>query len=258
MTLRLERPLAAFDIESTGVDTERDRIVEIAIVIITPDGERSSRCRRLNPGIPIPPVASAVHGIRDEDVADCPPFGRIAASLDELLRPCDLTGYNVRAFDVPLLAAEFARCRIKWPRDGVVVVDSHEIFRAREPMTLERALKYYMGKTLGDDAHGAEADANAALDVLIGQSCDYKPPNPGPWSLEDIARLQRRDDWIDETGKAKMVGDIPVINFGKWQGTPMDQVDPDYFKWILGNDFPEDFKALCRERLQSAGKGADQ
>lgn len=248
--IQLKRPLVSIDIESTGVDVQKDRIVELALVTLKPGIVfTDNKCRRLNPEMPIPVVASEVHGIRDEDVADCPTFGQIAKSLYRLLTNCDITGYNVRSFDVPLLAAEFARCDLKWPTDDQVVVDAFEIFKRKEPHSLERALSFYCGQQLGEDAHSADADAKAALDVLLGQSKDYAPSDDNGWTLDELNELARDPEWIDRTGKAKWVGSVAVINFGKWSGRPFEQVDPTYFDWVVKQDFPDDFKQLCRAAM---------
>jgi len=254
--IHLKRDLVSIDIESTGVDPKTDRIVELAFVVLRPGDCMTDstdwiwKCRRLNPGIPIPKVASNIHGITDDDVASQPTFAQIAKSLHRALIDCDITGYNARRFDVPLLSAEFARCDLVWPAADQVIVDAFEIFRRKEPLTLERALKFYRGKELGDAAHSAYADALAALEVLIGQSSAYAPPTLDHWTLDGLNELARDPDWIDETGKAKWIGDVPVINFGKWSGRPFEQVDPTYFEWVVKQDFPDDFKQLCRSAMR--------
>ncbi len=246
MSLSLKRPLVSIDIESTGVDTENDRIVELALVVLTPGGLRDTKCRRLNPGMPIPPIASEVHGITDQDVAQEPTFERLAKSLHHLLSDCDITGYNVRSFDVPLLAAEFARCRIRWPSEDQIIVDAYEIFRRQEPHRLANALEYYTG-VVDVDFHSADADAEAALDVLISQSIRYIDDERA--TLADLLPLAKDPDWIDEGGKTKWVGSVPVMNFGKWDGRALEQVDTTYFEWVIKQDFPDDFKQLCRAAI---------
>lgn len=256
--IRLKRDLVSIDIESTGTDPKTDRIVELALVVLRPgdcftrNTDWPRKCRRLNPNMPIPKVASNIHGITDNDVADQPTFARVSKSLYRTLTDCDITGYNVRQFDVPLLSAEFARCDLTWPTDDQVIVDAYEIFRRKEPHTLERALKFYRGRDLGEDAHSADADALAALEVLIGQSSDYAPPTLEHWELEELNELAHDPEWIDETGKAKWIGDVPVVNFGKWSGRPFEQVDPTYFEWVVKQDFPDDFKQLCRSAMNGS------
>lgn len=255
--IQIKRELISIDIESTGVDVKTDRIVELALVVLRPgdcftrNTDWPRKCRRLNPDIPIPQVASNIHGITNAHVIDKPRFAQVATSLYGLLTDCDITGYNVRQFDVPLLSAEFARCNLKWPQPDQVIVDAYEIFRRKEPHTLERALKYYTSRGLGDEAHAADADALAALEVLIGQSTDYVPGDMSI-GLDELNELARDPEWIDYQGKAKWIGDVPVINFGKWRGVPFEQVDPTYFEWVLKQDFPDDFQQLCRAAM--AGK----
>lgn len=248
--IKLTRPLISVDIESTGVDAAEDRIVELALITLQPDGTRESKCRRINPGVPIPPIATEVHGITDAGVKDSPSFAQIARSLAKMFEGCDITGYNIEGFDLPMLAAEFGRAGVtSWPQEGTLIVDAYRIFKAQEPHTLKQAFATYCEKDLGDDAHSAEADAGAALSVLLAQSLYYIGDERA--TLASLVPLQRHEDWIDTTGKAKWVGKIPVVNFGKWSGTPLEQVDAGYFDWVEKKDFPEDFKAICR----AAAKG---
>lgn len=247
MSIKLERDLACIDLETTGVDTQNDRIVDIAVVKLRPNGERHKRSRKINPGIPIPKEASAVHGIYNADVQDAPTFASIAASLFRLLECCDITGYNIKAFDVPLLSAEFKRCGIEWPTEDIRVVDAYRVFKVQEPRKLANALWFYTKRELGDDAHDASADAEAALDVLIAQEERYSESTSS--TLEDLDLLSRDPEWVDSDGKVKWLGDTAVINFGKWAGQPLRLVDPTYFQWVLKKDFGEDFKAICRSAL---------
>lgn len=244
MHMTLKRPLISIDLETTGVDVKTDRIVQLAYVRMEPNGHCSSRVRILNPQRPIPKEAAAVHGITDADVDGQPTFEQIAKSLHRQLTGADLTGYNVKVFDIPLLSAEFARCGIQWPDPDTVVADAYLIFKVQEPRKLDRALRFYTGDELGEDAHDALADAKAALEVLLGQSMRYIGDDR--CTVADMANLARDPDWIDSEGKAKWLGDVPVINFGKWAGQPLHTVDPTYFDWVCKQDFPEDFKELCQ------------
>lgn len=171
-SLDLARPLAVFDLETTGLDVERDRIVEIAIVKMFPDGRRERYLQRVNPGVPIPPEAARVHGIRDEDVASAPGFSEIAAEVEHLLEGADLAGFNAARFDLPLLAAEFARAGRTLPLDGRAVLDAALIFHRKEPRHLAAALRFYCGRDLAG-AHSADADAEACLDILEAQLARY-------------------------------------------------------------------------------------
>ncbi len=245
MTIKLTRPLAGIDLETTGVDSEIDRIVEIAVVKLMPDGTRAGKVRRLNPGMPIPPEASAIHGITDADVAGEPTFPQVAKSLAEYLSGCDVAGYNARSFDVPMLRAAFAREGIDWPAADVRVVDPFEIFRRFEAHSLDRALAFYCDRQLGDAAHGAEADVNAALDVLEAQARYYR--GDAPPSLADVDAMSRDPDWIDSTGKLRWQGDVPVVNFGKHKDAAVARVPASYWDWVLEQDFPADFVALVED-----------
>ncbi len=243
--LNLTKPIASFDLETTGTDPAKDRIVSIAVVLSDVDGNSKGIEHKVNPGVGIPPTATAVHGISDEDVGDCPSFEDISAELRCLLEGCDLTGYNIIGFDIPLLSAEFKRVGIDWPEKDAVVIDTMQIFRCQEPRKLTNALRFYSGRELGDDAHNALADSQAALDVLFGQAKMY-----GKETVGELVPLMRDPEWIDSTGKLKWVGDIPVFNFGKHMGTSlldMAQNQPDYLRWILKKDFPEDFKDVIRK-----------
>jgi DNA polymerase-3 subunit epsilon len=243
--LQLSRPLISFDLETTGVDVETDRIVQIAVVKMHHEtGEIETKTRKLNPERPIPPIATEVHGIGDKDVVSELPFKKVAKSLFKFMSGCDITGFNVQGFDVPLLANEFKRCGITWPEEGTTLVDAYLIFKCREAHNLTNALRRYTGRTL-NNAHDAGADAIAALDVLMAQAETYSAAMPDGVNLKSMVELGKDPDWIDSTGKAKWVGTIPVINFGKWAGHPLQHVDKNYFQWVCSKDFPDDFKRLC-------------
>jgi len=170
--LRLDRPLAVIDLETTGLDVQRDRIVEIAIVKLHPDGRRERLVRRVNPGVPIPYPATRVHGIRDEDVAAAPPFAELAAEIERLLEGADLAGFNAIRYDLPLLACEFARAGRPAVLEGRAVLDAAFIFHRKEPRHLAAALRFYCGRDL-EGAHSAGADAEACLDILEAQVAHY-------------------------------------------------------------------------------------
>ena len=158
--LKLDRPLVVFDIESTGVVPQRDRIVEIAVLKVMPDGTTRNTVRRINPQMPIPHAASAIHGITDEDVADCPTFADIAEKLLNYIEGCDLAGYNISGFDVPLLETEFKRCGLDLDTASRKIIDAYSIFCKLYPRTLTAAYKFFCGKDL-EGAHGAAADTQA-------------------------------------------------------------------------------------------------
>ena len=166
--LKLERPLVVFDIESTGVVPQRDRIVELAVLKVFPDGRTQNTVRRLNPEMPIPAGATAIHGITNADVADCPTFLVIADKLYRYLEDCDLAGYNITGFDIPMLEAEFKRAGFDFKVEGRRVIDAYNIFCKLYPRTLTAAYKFFCGKEL-EGAHGAAADTAATFEVLLGQ-----------------------------------------------------------------------------------------
>jgi DNA polymerase-3 subunit epsilon len=248
--LRLRRPLVAFDLETTGLDLQQDRIVEISMVKIFPDGTREVRTRRLNPGMPIPPSASAVHGILDEDVRDCPRFAQVANSLHALLADCDLTGFNVAKFDLPFLANEFQRCGLAFPAPGTHVLDSYRLYTLREPRDLGSALRYYCDRE-PMNAHSAEADAIAAADVLLGQLARYEDLPDTVDALEEIIH-PRDPSWADATGKLAWRGEDLIVQFGQKKGRSLRDLlstEPDFLRWILRKDFPTDVKILVEAVL---------
>jgi DNA polymerase-3 subunit epsilon len=249
MQLELARPLVFLDLETTGTDPERDRIVEIAVVRIEPDGRRTARTRRINPERPIPPEATAVHGIGDDDVRGEPVFARIARSLLELLDGADLAGFNIRRFDGPLLDREFREAGLDLQLGGRRVVDAMTIYHRKEPRDLSAAVRHYLGREL-DGAHGAEADIVATIEVLEAQLERYPDL---PRTVEGLdAWTRSRPDAVDEEGKFVRRQEEIVFAFGKHQGRTLRDVaraEPDYLRWIVGTDFPEDAKRLVRRAL---------
>lgn len=246
----LVRPLVCFDLETTGLDVQQDRIIEIACVKRHPDGRREVWTRRINPERPIAPDASAVHGIKDEDVARCPTFGQLARELSRFLYGCDLTGYNVERFDLPLLKNEFRRLGITFPDGPTCVIDSCRLFFRYEPRNLAAALRLYTGRELVG-AHGAEADAVAALDVLEGQLRRYDDLPADVAGLEEACH-PREPHWIDDDGKLVWVGDEAALGFGKHKNKTlrsMVQQEPDYLRWMAGGNFADLVRQLCEGAL---------
>jgi DNA polymerase-3 subunit epsilon len=247
--LQLDRPLVFFDLETTGTDPARDKIVEIAVLRLEPDGSRVARARRINPERPIPPAAAAVHGIRDEDVRDEPPFRRVAKGLLELLEGADLAGFNVRRFDVPLLARELRECGLDLQVERRRIVDAMTIFHRKEPRDLAAAVRLYLGRE-HEGAHGAEADLIATIDVLDAQLERYVDLPRSVAELDEWGGPGR--DAVDEHGKFVRRGDDIVFAFGRHQGRSLRDVAreaPDYLQWIVNSDFPEDAKQLARRAL---------
>jgi DNA polymerase-3 subunit epsilon len=252
--LELTRPIICFDLETTGVDPGTDRIVQISILRVEPDGSREVRTRKINPERPIPAEATAVHGIRDEDVADAPTFRRVARGLLDLLEGADLAGFNVARFDIPLLEREFRDCGLTLGLERRRIVDAMAIFHRMEPRDLSAATRFYLGREhIG--AHDAEADVAASFDVLEAQLERYEEL---PRSVEALDAWIRRipDNAADQSGKFVHEGGRVVFNFGKHKGKPLSEVAataPDYLQWILGTDFPEDAKRFVREALDGPG-----
>ena len=249
-TLKLTRPLAVFDIESTGVVPQRDRIVELAVIRIEPDGSMRRTVRRLNPQIPIPAGATAVHGISDADVADSPSFADIAEKLNAFLENCDLAGYNITGFDIPLLEAEFRRAGIDFKVEGRKVIDAYNIFCKLYPRTLTAAYKLFCGKDL-EGAHGAAADTAATWEVIAGQLEKHAEL---PDSVDELAAYceQSDPDAYDRARRFRWCGDELVVNFGKHAGRTLRdlaQNDPGFLRWILRGDFADDVKCVASNAL---------
>jgi DNA polymerase-3 subunit epsilon len=249
--LVLDRPLVVFDLETTGTDPASDRIVEISTLRIEPDGATESRTRRINPERRIPPEATAVHGIRDEDVRDEPPFRSIARGLLDFLSGADLGGFNVHRFDIPLLEREFRACGLDPGLAGRRVLDAMTIFHRMEPRDLSAAVRFYLGRE-HEGAHGAEADVAAAAEILDAQVARY---GELPREAAELDRWLRRTPAraVDRSGKFVWQGPEVVFAFGKNQGKTLKDVatkDRGYCEWILKSDFPEDARELVQEALE--------
>ena len=253
----LERPLVFFDLETTGLHIGTDRIVELAVIRIAPTGDVTEKVRRFNPGIPIPPEATAVHGIRDEDVADEPPFAARARSLARLLDPCDLAGFNLRSFDVPMLLAEFQRAGVPFDIEARRIIDVQLIFHREEPRDLSAAARFYLGREL-EDAHSALADIRATAEVLSAQLDRYPHlPRDLDGLHEYCDEVRPFETEVDRWFEAKNDGGR-VFRRGKHRGRPLAEVaaaEPDYLRWMLGtDDMDEGVKEVVREALDASGR----
>lgn len=247
----LDRPLAVFDIEATGTSPHADRIVELAVVRIQPDNTRSRHTWRVNPGMPIPPGATAIHGISDADVVNCPLFGAIAGDVLKVFDGCDLGGYNVLRFDIPMLEEEFLRARLKLDLDGRRVIDAQRIFHRKEPRDLTAALAFYCGE-MHLDAHGAVADTEATVRVFEAEFQRY-PDLPRTVEELDAYCNPRDPNWVDRTGKLKWESGEVVLNFGRQKGARLKALienDPGFIKWMLRCDFPRDLKEIVAKAQQ--------
>ena len=244
--LKLERPLVVFDIESTGIMPQRDRIVEIAVLKVFPDGRTQNTVRRLNPEMPIPPGATAVHGITDDDVKE----SLIAEKLFNYIDGCDLCGYNITGFDIPMLEAEFKRAGFEFKVDDRKVVDVYNIFCKLYPRTLSAAYEFFCGKEL-EGAHGAAADTAATFEVLLGQFAKHPELPRDPGGLAEFGDLLGADA-VDRTRRFKWSGDEVVVNFGKNAGRTLKELaanDPGFLRWIVRSDFSEEVKSIANDAL---------
>ena len=247
MDLNLKRPIVFFDLETTGVDTAHDRIVEISMIKIMPDGERIVKTRKLNPEMHIPEAATAVHGITDEDVKDCPRFAQVAKSLAQFLTGCDFGGFNSNRFDMPVLVEEFLRAGVDVDFKRRRFVDVQNIFHKMEQRTLVAAYKFYCDKDL-TDAHSAEADTLATYEVLKAQLDRYPELEN---DIDALADFSSRGETADYAGR--IVYDdkgSEVFGFGKYKGRRVEDIfeqDPSYYTWMMNGDFPLYTKKVITE-----------
>ena len=247
MQLNLRNPLVFFDLETTGIDIAKDRIVEISMVKVMPNGEEIVKTRRINPGMPIPPESTAIHGITDEDVKDCPKFKEIAKSLAAQIEGCDLAGFNSNRFDIPMLAEEFLRAGVDVDLNRRKFIDVQTIFHKMEQRNLTAAYKFYCNKDLAN-AHSAEADTMATYEVLKAQLDRY------PELENDVNFLSKYSSFTNNVDFAgRMVYNEKgqeVINFGKYKGRLVEEVlksDASYYAWIMNGDFPLNTKKMLTE-----------
>ena len=256
MKLNLKNPIVFFDLETTGTNINSDRIVEICYLKVYPNGNEESKPMRINPEMHIPEASTAVHGIHDEDVADCPRFKDVAASIARDIEGCDLGGFNSNRFDIPVLAEEFLRAGVDIDLNRRKFVDVQVIYHKLEQRTLSAAYKFYCHKNL-EDAHTAEADTRATYEVLQAQLDRYPDVLKNDISfLADYSSFNRNVDFA-----GRMVYDdkgVEVFNFGKYKGVPVAEVlrkDPGYYSWILQGDFTLNTKQmLTRIRIREASK----
>lgn len=247
MKLNLKRPLVFFDLETTGVDTAKDRIVEISMVKVMPDGEEIVRTRLINPQMHIPEDATAVHGITDEDVKDQPTFAQIAKSLSQFIEGCDFGGFNSNRFDLPMLVEEFLRAGVDVDFKNRKFIDVQNIFHKMEQRTLVAAYKFYCDKDL-TDAHSAEADTRATYEVLKAQLDRYSELQN---DVAALAEFSSRGETVDYAGRI-VYNDKgeEVFNFGKYKGVKVSEVfqrEPSYYDWMMNGDFPLYTKKVITE-----------
>lgn len=255
MKLNLKNPLVFFDLETTGTNINTDRIVEICYLKVYPNGNEESKTMRINPEMHIPEASTAVHGIHDEDVADCPRFKDVAASIARDIEGCDLGGFNSNRFDIPVLAEEFLRAGVDIDLNRRKFVDVQVIYHKLEQRTLSAAYKFYCGKNL-EDAHTAEADTRATYEVLKAQLDMYQDTLQNDINfLSEYSSYSKNVDFAgrivyDDNG-------VEVFNFGKYKGMPVAEVmkkDIGYYGWIMNGDFALNTKnVLTKIRLRETG-----
>lgn len=281
MKLNIQKPLVIFDLETTGLDFIKDRVIQLSYIKVMPDGEEKRENITINPLIPIPPFVTELTGISDADVADSPKFKEIAPQLAEEFKGCDLAGYNSNNFDIPMLCEEFLRAGIDFDFSKCRLIDAMAIFRKQERRNLAAAYKFYCGRKMEEDfeAHRADQDTEATYRVLMGQLDRYSEENePEPErrlvnDMQFLAEFSKQNDNVDFAGriiwaekkdaKGNVVKDengepikVETFNFGKYKGQEVAAVlrhDPGYFSWMLANDFTNNTKqVLTRIRLRES------
>lgn len=256
MELKLQKPIVFFDLETTGVNAIHDRIVEISYIKVFPDGNEESKTLRINPERHIPEQSSAIHGIYDEDVKDCPTFKQVARDIAAIFVNSDIAGFNSNYFDVPMLVEEMLRAGIDFDITKCRLIDVQNIYHKLEQRTLSAAYKFYCGKNL-EDAHSAQADTRATYEVLKAQLDKY--PDKLNNDVQFLSSFSKINDNVDFAGRI-IYNDkhIPVFNFGKYKGQSVEDVlarDPGYYGWMMQGDFPQNTKqVLTKLRLKAIGK----
>jgi len=254
LELKLKRPLVFIDLETTGINVSADRIVEISALKVNPNGIEQWLTTLVNPGIPIPPKVTAIHGISDSDVAEAPSFREIAKTLTSFLEGCDLAGFNAMKFDIPVLAEEFLRANVDFNFRKRKYIDVQVIFHKKEQRTLEAAFRFYCKREL-EDAHSAKADTAATYEVLKAQLDTYTDLENDVDKLAEFSSFNNNVDFagriiLDENG-------VETFNFGKHKGRRVDEVfreEPSYYSWMMNGDFPLYTKKILTEiKLRAFG-----
>ncbi len=256
MKLNLSRPLIFFDLETTGTNVLHDRIVEISLIKVWPDGSEERKSRKINPEMPIPAEATAIHHITDEDVREAPRFREIAKSLASIFEDADVAGYNSNKFDVPLLIEEFARAGVRFEMEGRRFIDVQNIFHKMEQRTLIAAYRFYCGKEL-TDAHSAASDTQATYEVLRSQLDRYPDLQNDVQALADFSRMNKS---VDLAGRIVMNDDnVEVFNFGKHKGRPVKDVfrkEPSFYFWMMQGEFAKNTKDVITRLYGESRKGS--
>lgn len=248
MKLNLKNPLVFFDLETTGVNIATDRIVELCYIKVYPNGNEESKSMRINPEMHIPEASSAIHGIYDEDVKDCPTFKQIVRELANAIEGCDLAGFNSNRFDIPMLAEEFLRAEVDFDMTRRKFIDVQNIYHKLERRTLSAAYKFYCGKDL-ENAHSALADTQATYEVLQAQLDKY--PNELQNDMQFLADFSRMSNNVDFAGRIVYNEQgVEVFNFGKYKGMPVTEVlqkDSGYYGWVMQGDFTRNTKQVLTQ-----------
>ncbi len=244
MELNLKNPLIFFDLETTGVNISKDRIVEISLIKVMPSGQEIEKTLRINPEMPIPAEATTVHHITDEDVKNAPTFKQVAKELGKFFEGCDIAGFNSNKFDIPLLMEEFLRADVNVDLSRHRFIDVQTIFHKMEQRTLVAAYKFYCGKNL-EDAHSANADTKATYEVLKAQLDRYPELKN---DVEFLSTFSTHNRNVDLAGRI-IYNDqkVPVFNFGKYKGVSVEEVlrkDMGYYGWMMNGDFPLNTKQV--------------
>ncbi len=254
MNLNLKNPIAFIDLETTGIDVAKDKIVEISILKVNPNHSEEIKTLRINPECPIPPTSTEIHGISDEDVKDAPTFPQVAKNIADFIEGCDLAGYNSNKFDFPLLAEEFLRADVDIDLKRHKFIDVQVIFHKKEKRTLEAAYQFYCEKNL-ENAHSAEADTKATYEVLKGQLEKYDDLNN---DMEYLSEFSSHNKSVDFAGRIIYDdNNVEVFNFGKNKGKSVEWVlknQPGYYEWMMKSDFPlYTKKILTQIKLRTFG-----
>lgn len=267
MKLNLRNPLCVFDLETTGTNITQDRIIEIAVIKMMPNGEILRKADVLNPTIPIPPESTAIHGIREEDVKGKPTFKEVAKDYIRFFEGADLAGFSVLKFDIPMLVEEFLRAGVEFDYSRKKIIDAQKIFHLMEKRTLSAAYKFYLNKEM-EDSHTAEADTQATMEVLIAQVEKYEGQEVVDGLNNKIGQIQNNIETLSKLTSSGMV-DLAcrmalnskgeeVFNFGKHKNklvTAVFKEEPSYYEWMMNGDFPLDTKRKLTEiKLRSFKK----
>ncbi|HEY3430158.1 MAG TPA: 3'-5' exonuclease [Cyclobacteriaceae bacterium] len=258
MKLNLRNPLCFFDLETTGTNITSDRIIEIAVIKLMPNGETITKANVLNPGVTILPESTAIHGINNEDVQGKPTFKEVAKEYAKFMEGADLSGFNILKFDVPMLVEEFLRAGIEFDYSRKKIIDSQKIFHLMEKRTLSAAYKFYVNKSL-ENSHSAEADTLASMEVLIAQVERYldQPVTDGLGNKigdikndMDTLSVLTSSELVDLAGRMILIKGEEHFNFGKHKNKKVMAIlkeEPSYYDWVMNGDFPMDTKRKLTE-----------